>query len=452
MWIRNPPARGGAVNDAELARFFLSLVLLLVGALGGGQLFERLRLPRVIGEIAGGIALGPSVLGLVSRDAQAWLFQGFSAQEALLSAFYWLGLVLLMFTAGFKMRSEGGSWSRAIVPALVIGGLVIPFASGIAGAPLFLSTRTGDPLAFELVIGIAFAVTSIPVISRIFLDLGIMGTAFASNVVAAATVQDIVLWTVLAVATAVQHGDASDPASLARVVAVTLGFVLASLLLAPAAVRAVRRKVFGKLSEAPMTGYAMLLCLVFVAAASLLQVNIVFAALLAGLVIARFRSRRLDHVKQRIADIAIYFFVPVYFALVGLRLDLIQEFDVMLTLFFIGGSAAIKLASCAAAARIVGVGWSRAMDYGVAMNTRGGPGIVLASVAQAAGIINARMFTALVLASIVTSLATGLWLRWRLAQDPETFSGTTDIPLTEGAPPAERYQPHAGRLVAVRKR
>jgi Kef-type K+ transport system membrane component KefB len=311
MWIRNPPARGRAVNDAELARFFLSLVLLLVGALVGGQLFERLRLPRVIGEIAGGIALGPSVLGLVSSDAQAWLFQGFPAQEALLSAFYWLGLVLLMFTAGFKMRSEGASGSRAIVPALVIGGLVIPFASGIAGAPLFLSTRTGDPLAFEMVIGIAFAVTSIPVISRIFLDLGIMGTAFASNVVAAATVQDIVLWTVLAVATAVQHGDASDAASLARVVAVTLGFVLASLLLAPAAVRAVRRKAFGKLGEAPMTGYAMLLCLVFVAAASLLQVNIVFAALLAGLVIARFRSRRLDHVKQRIADIAIYFFVPV---------------------------------------------------------------------------------------------------------------------------------------------
>ena len=126
--------------------------------------------------------------------------------------------------------------------------------------------------------------------------------------------------------------------------------------------------------------------------------------------------------KQRIADIAIWFFVPIYFALVGLRLDLAHQFDVPLTLLFIVASTAIKLASCTIAARAAGAGWARALDYGVAMNTRGGPGIVLASVAHAAGIIDDRMFTALVLASILTSLATGLWLRWRLVRDPKVFA------------------------------
>ena len=123
----------GRMNDSELARFFLSLVLLLVGALGGGRIFERLRLPRVIGEIADGIVLGPSVLGLVSPEAQKWLFQGFPAQGALLSAFYWFGLVLLMFIAGFKMKSEGAGGSRGIVVALVLGALIVPFALGYAG-------------------------------------------------------------------------------------------------------------------------------------------------------------------------------------------------------------------------------------------------------------------------------------------------------------------------------
>ena len=75
----------------------------------------------------------------------------------------------------------------------------------------------------------------------------------------------------------------------------------------------------------------MLLCLVFVAAASLLHVNVVFAALLAGLVMARFPSRHLAAVKQHIADISIWFFVPIYFALVGLRLDLAHQFDGTLT-------------------------------------------------------------------------------------------------------------------------
>lgn len=410
------------MNDSELARFFLSLVLLLIGALGGGLVFERLKLPRVIGEIAGGIALGPSVLGLVSSDAHKWVFAGFPAQGALLSAFYWLGLVLLMFTAGFKMQADGTEGSGRIIPALVVGALAVPFACGYAGAPLFADAQTGDAFAFKLVMGIAVGVTSIPVISRIFLDLGLMDSPFARNVIGAATIQDLILWSMLAIATAVQHGDAADAGGIGRVIAVNLAFVLASLFVAPTVAREIRRRVFGKFSEASLTGYTMLLCLVFVAAASFLKVNVVFAALLAGLLMARFPSRHLAPVKQHIADISIWFFVPIYFALVGLRLDLAHQFDGQLTLFFIVASTAIKLVSCTFAARAASVDWPRAFDYGVAMNTRGGPGIVLASVAYAAGIFDERMFTALVLASILTSLATGLWLRWRLAHDPNAFA------------------------------
>src|SRR5690606_15336102 len=323
------------MNDSELARFFLSLVLLLSAALAGGYLFERFKLPRVIGEIVGGIILGPSVLGLISLDVHNWLFAGFPAQGALLAAFYWFGLVLLMFTAGFSMSREVEGGTSRVIFALVIGALILPFAIGYASASIFDNTRVGDDLAFKLVMGIAVAVTSIPVISRIFLDLNMMQTLFARNVVGAATIQDLVLWTLLAVATAVQHGNATDAAGITRVVVITMLFVIASIFLAPAVLRAIRQNVFGKFSEASLTGYAVLLCLVFVAAASLLNVNIVFAALLAGLVITRFNSRQLVAVKQRIADISIWFFVPIYFALVGLRLDLAHQLDVQLTLLFI---------------------------------------------------------------------------------------------------------------------
>ncbi|WP_018237173.1 cation:proton antiporter [Ensifer sp. BR816] len=414
------------MNDSETARFFLSLVLLLICALGGGHVFERLKMPRVIGEIVGGIALGPSVLGVISPEAHKWLFAAFPAQGALLTAFYWFGLVLLMFTAGFKVQAEGAGASGRIVSALVFGALMVPFALGYAGASLFADTRLGDPFAFALVMGIALSVTSIPVISRLFLDLGLMGTSFARNIIGAATIQDLILWTILAVATAVQHGEAANAAGIGRVVAITLAFVLGSLFFAPAGVRAVRRWIIGKFSEAPFTGYTMLLCLIFVAAASLLNVNIVFAALVAGLVMARFPSRHLAPVKQHIADIAIWFFVPIYFALVGQRLNLAHEFDSTLTLLFIVLSTTIKLTSCVLAARMANTDWGRAFDYGIAMNTRGGPGIVLASVAHAAGIIDSRMFTALVLASILTSLATGLWLRWRLVRNPTAFADWGD--------------------------
>ena len=435
------------MNDSELARFFLSMVLLLVGALAGSRLFERLRMPRVIGEIVGGMAFGPSMLGLISRDAHEWLFAGFPAQAALLSAFYWFGLVLLMFTAGFNMQAEGAGGSRRIVSALIVGALVVPFALGYASAPLFGETQRGDAFAFKLVMAIGFAVTSIPVLSRIFLDLGMMGTCFARNIMGAAMIQDLVLWTVLAVATAVQQGGAADAAGVGRVIAITIAFVLASLAFAPAAMRAMRRQIFGKFSEASLTGYTMSLCLVFVAAASLLEVNIVFAALVAGLVMTRFPSSLLARVKQHITDISIWFFVPLYFALVGLRLDLAHQLNAPLTLFFIVASTAIKLVSCTTAAKVGGADWAGAIDYGIAMNTRGGPGIVLASVALAAGIIDERMFTALVAASILTALGTGIWLRWRLAHDPNAFAQLAPSPRVLEANGLQGHMTHSGPSV-----
>lgn len=74
-------------------------MLVLTAALASGHLFERLKLPRVIGEIAGGIVLEPSVPSAILPEAQSWLFGGSGPQPALLSAFYWLGHFLLMFTA-----------------------------------------------------------------------------------------------------------------------------------------------------------------------------------------------------------------------------------------------------------------------------------------------------------------------------------------------------------------
>ena len=407
------------MTDAELARFFLALVLVLSAALAGGHVFERLKLPRVIGEIAGGVLLGPSVLGLAAPAAQAWLFAGAGPQAALLSAFYWLGLVLLMFTAGFRLQSGAEAEGRRIVLALVLGAAAVPFAFGFAAAPLVAEAARGDALAFRLVMGIGAAVTSIPVIARIFIDLGLMETRFARDVVAAATLQDLLLWVVLAVATALQHGQASggaQAADLVIVVVATVAFAVLSLVLGPTLLRFAGRAGVRRFSEASLTGYALLVCLFFVAAASLLGVNVVFGALVAGLVIGRFPSPHLAPVKQRIADIAIWFFVPIYFALVGARLDLAHAFDWALTLGFVAATTAVKVASVMLAARAAGTKWRRALDYGVAMNTRGGPGIVLASVAHAAGIIGDRMFTALVLASILTSLATGIWFRWRRAE------------------------------------
>jgi len=404
------------VSNPELSQFFLSLVLLLSAALACGHGFARLGMPRVIGEICGGLLLGPSVLGVVAPDLQAWLFRGFAAQETLLSAFYWLGMCLLMFTAGFNLSPTLAREDRRMLTALVAGGLIPPFALGWFAAPLLPNSAAADPTALALVVGIAASVTSIPVISHIFMELGLMGGRFAKLTLVAAALQDLVLWVVLAIATSIQVSHGADITGLGGAVAVTIVFALVSVLLLPALAHVASRLTAWRPGEAPLLGYAMLLCLAFVATASLLEVNLIFGALLAGLVIARFPARRFEAAKARIADMSLWFFVPVYFALVGLKIDLPGDFALGATLAFLALSSLAKIGFVAGAARLAGADGSRSLDFGIAMNARGGPGIVLASVAHAAGIIDATLFLAFVLASIFTSLAAGTWLRRRLAK------------------------------------
>lgn len=410
------------MTNPELSQFFLSLVLLLSAALAGGHAFARLGMPRVIGEICGGLVLGPSALGLVAPELQAWLFRGFTGQAVLFSAFYWLGMCLLMFTAGFNLSPTLARADRGLLAALVAAGLLPPFALGAIAAPLLPNTADADPVAYALVVGIAASVTSIPVISRIFIELRLIGGRFAKLTLAAAAVQDLVLWVILAVATSIQLRHGADLSSLGSAVATTLTFAVVSVLLLPALILLAIRLTAWRPGEAPLLGYAMLLCLAFVALASLLEINLIFGALLAGLVIARFPAKRFEAAKARIADISLWFFVPVYFALVGLKIDLPGDFALGVTLAFLLASSLVKIASVTGAARLAGAGGMRSLDFGMAMNARGGPGIVLASVAHAAGIIDAPLFVAFVLASILTSLVAGSWLRLRLTRDPELAS------------------------------
>lgn len=402
--------------DHELSRLLLSLVLLLFFALGAGHLFNILRLPRVIGEICAGLLLGPSLLGYFAPDLHAWIFSGFAEQRKLLSVFYWLGLILLMFTAGFKISANFSRGDRLLLLMLILGGMGLPFLFGFFASSLLPNSVAPNPLAFSLMIAIASAVTSIPVLTRIFMDLDMLASRFAQSVLTAAAIQDLILWVVLSVALTIQQGQGGGSSGVGGIGPIVLGtivFAAFSILIVPALLRFSGRVVVSQSPEGSLLGYTLLVCLVLVSLASVLQVNIVFGALLAGLVIGRLPVPKLEPVKHNITNIAIWFFVPIYFALVGLQMNLPANFDPTLIFGFLLASSLIKMASVALFVKFTRVSWIKALDFGMTMNARGGPGIVLASLAYAAKIIDEALFVALILASILTSLMAGAWLRWR---------------------------------------
>jgi Kef-type K+ transport system membrane component KefB len=405
------------LNDLELARLLISVVGLLVMAFACGRLFERLGMPHVVGEIVGGLLLGPTFLGHFFPAAYAWTFQAFPTQAVLLSSFYWLGLILLMFVAGFSTQRKLSGDDRFLIGVMLAASVVFPMLGGwFLDTLLDRSTMmnpTANPVSFSLVLAIGTAVTSIPVISRIFIDLGLMGTRFAKIVVATATLQDLFLWTMLAIATGLNSGTAVNSVQLGTVVLTTLFFIALSVFLGPPLLTWIGRRLPIKKHAPALAGYAILVCFALTAVAALLHINVVFGALVAGVVIGSAgRHEALNEVKQRISDIAIWFFVPIYFALVGLKIDLPNQFDWWMATVFIVASSALKFASICIAMRVAGQPMMTAINYGIAMNTRGGPGIVLASVAFAFNIITERFFVTLILASILTSLVSGVWLRF----------------------------------------
>lgn len=406
-----------SLSDFELTRLFFAVVLLLVMAHGFGYFFQRvLKIPKVIGEIVGGLVLGPTFLGFFSPAAYQWIFQSFASEGQLLAAIYWIGLVLLMFISGFEMQKSFGREDKKLIAAILIGATAIPFFIGWFAPSFFdfspyLGER-GNMLSLTIIIAIAVAVTSIPVISRIFLDLGIINTRFAKIVLAAATIEDIILWVALAVATGLAGGQSLSLLGILSKVFITLAFFAVALLIFPKIFEFINKLRFNLLIKSSATGYVLLVCFLFAAIASVLNINIIFGAFLAGIVVGMAPNGTINSVKVHIKEIGLGFFIPIYFAVIGLKLDFIRHFDLLFFLGFLLFAVIIKTFGTVIAAKLARQNWLSSINLGIAMNTRGGPGIVLAAVAFDLGIINETFFSTLVLIAIVTSLAAGYWLRF----------------------------------------
>jgi K+:H+ antiporter len=417
------------MSTAQIAAILISLAVLVGVAHLLGQLFVLLRQPRLIGEILTGALLGPFVLGRVAPSVSSALFGDGSdptdSTKVVLGFVYWLGLLLLMFVSGSEVRKVLSGENRRPTAWILGVGTPLPFfiALGI-GSLLPLESLAGpasDESAVLLILAIAVAVTSIPVISRIFFDLGIMHTRFASLVLGSAILEDLALWAVLAVATALaaSGGLGEEVAgTMTSHIAATLGYLLIGLLLAPRLLKRLHTARWNVLQKSSPVGYAIVLMLVYASVAALIDVNLVFAAFLAGFGLVgglggTERVRFADPL-DAISKVSFAVFIPLYFVIVGYQLEFGKGFSLGLLLAFLLGSSALCLLSVGLAARLAGFRGLEIVNLAIAENARGGPGIVLASVAHEAGIINGRFFTTLVLTAIVTSQAAGFWLGYVL--------------------------------------
>ena len=414
----------------EIGSLTLTLSVLIAAVHGLGYLFQRLKQPRFVGEILAGALLGPFVLGRVMPAFSARLFGGVgtgqSHIEVILDFIYWIGLFLLMFLSGSESRHLMEKQNRKPTAWFLSLGTMLPFvlilAFGKFLVPLASITGTANhPVSALLILAIAIAVTSIPVISRILFDLKILHTRFASLILGYAVLEDILLWAVLAVATGIASSAGKHNATeITTHVLVASVYMAVGLTIAPKALSWLNDAKWNVLIKASRVGYLFFTLFIYAAIAALLDVNLVFAAFLAGFgVVGGLNGEARARFSKQLESIFLVsrgVFIPIYFAMVGYKLILGRGFSLSMLLVFLAVSSVIAIVSFTTASLAAGFRGLDVINLAITKNARGGPGIVLASVAFDAGIINAPFYTTLVLAAVLTSQFTGAWLRFVLAK------------------------------------
>jgi Kef-type K+ transport system membrane component KefB len=429
------------VADANLTSVLFILLLLVTLAQLLGWLFVKLRQPKVVGEILAGIVLGPALIGRLPFASV--ITETVNHQANILNFIYWLGLLLLMFLSGAETQQLFTRDERREVGWLTIVGTGTPFILGLALGPWLVHPALAGPksngVSLIIILAAGVAVTSVPVVSKIFADLKILHTRFARLVLGVAVLEDIVLWLALAAATALAGTTVLDPRRMSYHLIITSGFFVLGLTIVPRIVRrfnSSRSNVFAKNSP---VAYALAVLLGYCVVAGALDVSLVFAAFLAGFAVVHKKQQLFVEALDAIGKVSFAFFIPVYFAIVGLKLDLVHGVSLWMIAAFLVGSCIVKIASVALAGSLAGFRGLDLINLAITANARGGPGIVLASVAYDAGIISPKFYTTLVLAAVLTSQFAGVWLDYVLRKgwpllmpgvDPEPANRPAqDVPL-----------------------
>ena len=428
------------LSSAELVHLIVAGVLLLAAAHVFGRIFARFRQPRVAGEILGGLLCGPTLLGLVAPGVYQAIFTSSAVTQAGLGITYQLGLLLLMYCSGTELRSLLQRGERKQVLGIAVAGNLLPFLAGLAFVNLYDTSRflgpAGDRLSFALVFALAIAVTSIPVISRIMADLGILGTRFARIVLSVAVVEDLAVYVVLNIALGRAAAGGADGFSLLALAGihptsvagsgyytvVTLAFFALPAVLGTGTAQRLADLRGNPLARASPIAFQLVFMLVLAGLATFLGIAPLFGALVAGIMAGDLRGPHLE-ARQTITSFSYAAIIPLYFAVVGLRLDLVGAFEPLFFLAFLAFACLLKSASCYFGARLAGEGPAGARNLAVALNARGGPGIVLASVTLDAGIIGLSFFTILVMLALITSVIAGSWLEAVLRRGGPLLTG-----------------------------
>ena len=381
-------------------------VLLMVRLFG--FLFKHIGQPGVIGEIVAGIVLGPSVLGYFFPD----VFQALFPPESLtnLELLSQVGLVLFMFVIGMEL--DFSVLKNKINETLVIShaGILVPFFLGIVASywiyEEYAAAQTAF-LPFALFIGISMSITAFPVLARIIQERNMTKTSLGTLAIASAANDDVTAWCLLAVVIAIAK--AGTFASALYAIGLTALYIIIMFMVVRPFLKKVG-EVYANQEVINKTFVALILLILIISSTltEIIGIHALFGAFMAGGGMPPSIGFR-KVMMEKVEDIALVFFLPLFFAFTGLRTEigLINSPALWgVCLLLITVAVAGKLGGCAVAARLVGESWKDSFTIGTLMNTRGLMELVALNIGYEMGVLPPSIFVILVIMALVTTFMT----------------------------------------------
>jgi Kef-type K+ transport system membrane component KefB len=392
-----------------LARLLVQFIVIVIATRIAGAIFVRLRQPAVIGEVAAGIILGPSLLGSLAPHVFAFVFP----KESLgaLQLFSQIGVCLFMFVVGLEL--DVTNLRRRAQTAVVVShsSIMVPYLLGVASSLLLYRSFAAPGtsfVTFALFMGIAMSITAFPVLVRILNDRGITKTPLGATAITCAAVDDATAWAILALVVAIAR--ATGLFSTAVNLGLLIGFVIVMLW----GVRPLLAKwlTVERTHDGRALGVIAAVLVFMITSALTTQaigIHALFGAFLAGVVMPRNKEFH-DYLAVRLENFSTVFLLPLFFAFSGLRtqVNLLNDFA---SWFVLAGIIAVavtgKLVGSMVPARLTGMSWTEAFSLGALMNTRGLVELIALNIGYDLGILPPRIFSMMVLMALVTTFMTG---------------------------------------------
>jgi Kef-type K+ transport system membrane component KefB len=405
--VAGSQARPDTPTTNALSHVLLALAAVVVVGRLLGRAFIAIGQPPVIGEVLGGILLGPSLLGRVAPDVAAYVLP--PAVAPFLSVIAQLGVILYMFLIGLDLNLEPlRNRARAAV-ATSHTSILVPFALGsLLALYLYPRVSTSDVpfTSFALFMGVAMSITAFPVLARILSDRGMTRSELGVVALACAAADDVTAWCLLAFVVGVVQ---SEVGSALLVAVYTLGFIAIMVLaIKPLVAKLVQRRGDGGSPGHGTVAIVLVAMLLSALATEQIGVHAVFGAFLFGAIVPR-ESGLPRLLTSRLEDLVTIVLLPAFFAFTGMRTEISlvsTAAEWAMCVLIIAVATVGKFGGTLVAARLTGMSWPSAAGLGILMNTRGLMELIVLNIGLDLGVISPALFTMMVVMALVTTIAT----------------------------------------------